>query len=510
MPKMLLRMEAVSKSFPGVQALKKVGFELLPGEVHILLGENGAGKSTLMKILAGILKADSGEIFLEEKKVEPKSLVSAQKLGISIVLQEFNLIPDLSIAENLALINRPEGSLAGWVSPSDLKRETDEVFSRLGICMPAEKKVREISVAEKQLVEIAKALSFEARVLILDEPTSALADEEVERLFRIIRDLKKQGIGIVYISHRLEEIYRIGDRVTVLRDGEKVGSYELKSLSRDELIRLMVGRPVQEFYPKQKVEAGETLLEIKNLWAGNGRVRDASFKLRRGEILGLAGLIGAGRTELGRAIFGIVPVERGDIYFKGKPVRIKSPVQAIEQGICYLTEDRKYDGLFLDKSAGFNLTIARLPAVMKFGLINRGLESDQVRSLFSRLQIHPVTPEREAETFSGGNQQKLVLAKWWGLDPEVLILDEPTRGIDVGAKVEIHKLIGEFVSRGRAVIMISSAMPELIGVCDRILVLAEGKITGELARPEFSQEKIMAMAVIGGLSIRPPVPMQDH
>jgi len=478
--------------------LKNVSFDLLAGEVHILLGENGAGKSTLMKILAGIHQAEVGGIFLEGKKIEAGSLVSAQKLGISIVLQEFNLIPDLSVAENLVLINRPEARLSGWISSAKLKQESEEIFSRLGISLPVEKQIRELSVAEKQLVEIAKALSFQAKVLILDEPTSALADEEVGRLFRIILELKKQGIGIVYISHRLEEIARIGDRVTVLRDGEKVGTYELKSLSQEELIRLMVGRTLQEFYPKQKVDAGENLLEAKNLWAGSGRIQDLSFQLKRGEILGLAGLIGAGRTELGRAIFGLIPLEKGEIIFQGKSVRIKSPVQAIEMGICYLTEDRKEDGLFLDKSAGFNLTIAQLQRMLQFGLINRKAESAQVHFLFSQLKINPVAPEREAQTFSGGNQQKLVLAKWWGLKPEVLILDEPTRGIDVGAKVEIHKLIGEFVGKGGGVILISSEMPELIGVCDRILVLSEGRITGELKRPEFSQERIMSLAVPGG------------
>jgi len=492
---MLVQMQNISRSFSGVMALKKVSFELSPGEVHILLGENGAGKSTLMKVLAGILVPDAGEIFLEGKKIEPKSLLSAQRLGISIVLQEFNLIPDLTVAENLILLNRPEGNLAGLISRKKLVQEAQKIFSRLGISISCDRYVRDLSVAEKQLVEIAKALSFEARVLILDEPTSALADEEVERLFRIIAGLKKQGIGIVYISHRLEEIYRIGDRVTVLRDGEKVGTFSLKDISQDELIRLMVGRPLKEFYPKSLVELGEILLEVKNVSALKGRIHDLSFELRRGEILGLAGLIGAGRTELARALFGLIPIEKGEIKFKGKPVKIRGPISAIKMGICYLTEDRKEDGLFLDKSAGFNLTISQLEKLTRLKLLSSEKENRVIRELMARLRIHPFAPEQDAQSFSGGNQQKIVLAKWWGMEPDILILDEPTRGIDVGAKVEIHKLIGEFVSKGKAVVLISSELPELIGVCDRILVLSEGKIRGELSRAEFSQEKIMSLAV---------------
>ena len=495
---MLVSMTGISKSFPGIRALNKVDFSLESGEVHVLLGENGAGKSTLMKILAGIYPPDEGEILLDQKKIAPKSLLEAQRLGISIVLQEFNLIPDLTAAENLVLINRPEGALLGMISVREMEAEAEKIFKRLGISLDTAKTVRELSVAEKQLVEIAKALSFSAKVIIMDEPTAALADEEVGRLFRIIADLKNQGMGIVYISHRLEEIFKIGDRVTVLRDGDKVGTFALKATSQDELIRLMVGRELKEFYPKEPVEPGELVLEAQNLSAGNGRIQNLNFKLRRGEILGLAGLVGAGRTELGRALFGLLPVERGQIFFKGAPIKIKSPDQAIGLGICYLTEDRKEDGLFLDKSASFNLTIADLKRILKFGLISPAQESQTVNSLFDRLKIHPAAPEREAQTFSGGNQQKLVLAKLWGVGPQVLILDEPTRGIDVGAKVEIHRLIGQFVKGGGAVILISSELPELIGVADRIIVLCEGRQSGEISRPEFSQEKILAMAVPGG------------
>jgi ABC-type sugar transport system ATPase subunit len=494
---MLVSMQGIAKSFPGVQALRKIDFSLEAGEVHVVLGENGAGKSTLMKILAGILLPDAGEIQLEGRKIQPRSLLQAQRLGISIVLQEFNLIPDLTVAENLVLINRPQGRLLEKISSAAMQAEAEKIFRQLGLRLPRDKTVRELSAAEKQLVEIAKALSFQARVIIMDEPTAALADQEVERLFRIIADLKSRGMGIVYISHRLDEIFRVGDRVTVLRDGEKIGTFSLKETSREELIRLMVGRELREFYPKQTVSPGEVILETRDLAAGNGRIRELSFKLRRGEILGLAGLVGAGRTELGRALFGMLPLDRGQIFFKGAPVRLKGPDQAIKMGICYLTEDRKQDGLFLDKSASFNLTISQLPRILKFGIISARAENSRVRSLFEQLQIHPPAPEREAQTFSGGNQQKLVLARLWGVEPEVLILDEPTRGIDVGAKVEIHKLIGRFVEKGGAVILISSELPELLGVADRILVLAEGRSRGELSRQEFSQEKILSLAVAG-------------
>jgi len=492
---MLISMLGIAKSFPGIQALKQVDFELASGEVHVLLGENGAGKSTLMKILAGILAPDAGEIYLSGEKISPRSLLEAQRLGISMVLQEFNLAPDLSVAENLVLLNRPEGKLLGLVSARAMEDESGKIFDRLGIKLDPGRTVRELSVAEKQLVEIAKALSFSARVIIMDEPTAALADEEVLRLFRIIGELKGRGIGVVYISHRLEEIFRIGDRATVLRDGEKIATVSLKDTGRDELIRLMVGRELGEFYPKEPVAPGEVILEGRGLCAGDGRIEDLSFSLRRGEVLGLAGLQGAGRTELGRAIFGALPLEAGEILFQGAPVKIKSPEQAITMGICYLSEDRKEDGLFLDQSAGFNLTISQLRGLLRLGLISSQRESSAVSLLFDQLNIHPPAPEREAQTFSGGNQQKLCLARWWGIKPEVLILDEPTRGIDVGAKVEIHRLVGQFVKNRGAVILISSELPELIGVCDRIIVLSEGRSAGELSRPDFSQERILALAV---------------
>ena len=490
----LVELKNISKRFPGVQALKQVNFELEKGEVHILLGENGAGKSTLVKILAGIIVPDQGEIYLEEKRIQPKSLLQAQKLGISIVLQEFNLIPDLSIAENLLLINRPEGKLFQLISRRTLEKEAENLFARLGIYLSPSRLIRQLSVAEKQLVEIAKALSFQARVLILDEPTATLAEEEVARLFKIIRLLKKQGLGIIYISHRLKEIFQIGDRVSVLRDGEKEGTYILSEVDEARLIKLMVGRELKEYYPKRKIEPGETILEVKNLSSRIAGLKKINFQLRRGEILGLAGLVGAGRTELAKTLFGLYPYEEGEIIYLGNQVKFKSPISAISSGICYLSEDRKEEGLFPDKTARFNLTISFLQSLSFLGWLKEKQEKNKVRELFSELRILPPNPERPAQTFSGGNQQKIILARWWATQPRVLILDEPTRGIDVGAKVEIHNLIGDFLARGGAVIIISSELPELIGVCDRILVLSQGQIRGELKREEFSQEKILALA----------------
>jgi len=490
----LVELKNISKRFPGVQALKQVNFELEKGEVHILLGENGAGKSTLVKILAGIIVPDQGEIYLEEKRIQPKSLLQAQKLGISIVLQEFNLIPDLSIAENLLLINRPEGKLFQLISRRTLEKEAENLFARLGIYLSPSRLIRQLSVAEKQLAEIAKALSFQARVLILDEPTATLAEEEVARLFKIIRLLKKQGLGIIYISHRLKEIFQIGDRVSVLRDGEKVGTYILSEVDEAKLIKLMVGRELKEYYPKRKIELGETILEVKNLSSRIAGLKKINFQLRRGEILGLAGLVGAGRTELAKTLFGLYPYEEGEIIYLGNQVKFKSPSSAISSGICYLSEDRKEEGLFPDKTARFNLTISFLQSLSFLGWLKEKQEKSKVRELFSELRILPPDPERPAQTFSGGNQQKIILARWWATQPRVLILDEPTRGIDVGAKVEIHNLIGDFLARGGAVIIISSELPELIGVCDRILVLSQGQIRGELKREEFSQERILALA----------------
>ncbi len=492
----ILLMRRISRAFPGVQALDGVDFELRPGEVHVLLGENGAGKSTLMKVLTGIHGRDAGEVLLDGRPIDPPSLLAAQRIGISMVLQEFNLIPHLSVAENLILINRPEGPLFEPVRWRALQEEAKKILDRLGIRLSPSAMIADLSVAEKQMVEIAKALSLEARIIIMDEPTAALSDAEVERLFNLIRELKNRGIAVVYISHRFEEIFAIGDRVTVLRDGKKVATHNLSEVSRDELIHEMVGRELKDFYPKKPAPRGSVALELRNLSSGD-KLEGISFKLHYGEILGVAGLMGAGRTELAKAIFGVLTVDSGEILREGRPFRIKNPRQAMKAGIALLTEDRKDEGLILPMTLAQNVTITHLKQVLTAGLISPRKESSRAKEFVERLRIVPRDIRRPAETLSGGNQQKLVLAKWLGIEPKILILDEPTRGIDVGAKVEIHELMNRFVAMGGGVLLISSELPELIGMCDRIVVMHDGRLTGELAREDFSQEKILNLATGG-------------
>jgi ribose transport system ATP-binding protein len=488
-------MRSISKAFPGVQALDRVDFELLPGEVHVLLGENGAGKSTLMKVLAGIYERDQGEIILQEKPVTIRGLPQAQKLGIRVVLQEFNLIPHLSVAENIVLMNRPEGPLFGPVHFKAMRAEAQAVLERIGIRLDPAALVIDLSVAEKQMVEIAKSLFQDARILILDEPTAALAEAEVTRLFDLIRELKSHGLGIVYISHRFEEIFAIGDRVTVLRDGKYVATHAVREVTREQLIQEMVGRELKDFYPKTAAALGPPVLEVEGLSAGP--LRDISFQLRAGEVLGLAGLMGAGRTELVKALFGALSLQAGAIKVRGRAVKINSPRQAMAEGLALLTEDRKEEGLILPMTLTHNVTLTHLRQMLTRGFISFGKESSRARSFIEQLRIVPPDPGHTAETFSGGNQQKIVFAKWLGIEPKILLLDEPTRGIDVGAKVEIFELINRFVAQGGAVLMISSELPELIAMADRILVLHQGRISGELPRPEFSQEKILHYATGG-------------
>jgi len=492
----LLQMRSISKAFPGVQALDRVSFELLPGEVHVLLGENGAGKSTLMKVLAGIYERDQGEIILQEKPVSIRGLPQAQKLGIRVVLQEFNLIPHLSVAENIVLMNRPEGPLFGPVHFKAMRAEAKAVLDRIGIRLDPAALVADLSVAEKQMVEIAKALLQDARILILDEPTAALAEAEVTRLFDLIRELKPHGLGIVYISHRFEEIFAIGDRVTVLRDGKYVATHLVREVTREKLIHEMVGRELKDFYPKAAAALGPPVLEVEGLTAG--RLRDISFQLHAGEVLGLAGLMGAGRTELVKALFGALPLQAGAVKIRGRALKINSPRQAMAAGLALLTEDRKEEGLILPMNLTHNVTLTHLRQMLTRGFISFSKETSRARSFIERLRIVPPDPARRAENFSGGNQQKIVFAKWLGIEPKILLLDEPTRGIDVGAKVEIFELIGRFVAQGGAVLMISSELPELIAMADRILVLHQGRLSGELLRPEFSQEKILHYATGGG------------
>ncbi len=486
-------MKGIEKSFPGIHALRGVDLELFPGEVHVLLGENGAGKSTLMKVLAGVYQADSGGIEMEGRPVRPRSTLEARGLGVVMVMQEFNLIPDLSVAENLVLINRPEGRLSGLVNKKNMEAKARDILERLGINVAPGRVVRRLSVAEKQLVEIAKAAGLSARVLVLDEPTAALSEAEVGRLFRLIRDLKARGAAIVYISHRFEEIYEIGDRVTVLRDGERVGSHLIDSVGERELICEMAGRELADLYPRRRVAPGEEALAVRGISVGD-EVKSVSFTLRRGEILGLGGLMGAGRTALAKAIIGAVFAREGEVSVFGRRAWFSSPRAALEAGVAYLTEDRKDEGLFLGKSLAWNLSISDLAGVVRRGIIDFQAEKERAREYIGKLRISPPDPDKAAGTFSGGGQQKILLARWLASGPGILILDEPTRGVDVGAKAEIYSIMDGFVGQGGAVLLISSDLPELLAMSDRIAVMREGAIQGELEFGRFDQERVVAMA----------------
>ncbi len=491
--KPLLELKGINKRFPGVQALKDCSFSLMPGEVHALVGENGAGKSTLMKVLAGIYPVDSGEIYLDGVPVRVRSPLEAQQAGISMVHQEINLMKDLTVAENIFIGREPmRGLLLNKQKQNEMARE---LLSRLRIDLSPDTLVKHLTVAKQQMTEIAKALSYEnTRILIMDEPSAALTEAEIGELFRFIRTLKDQGVGIVYISHRMGELKQISDRITVMRDGQYVGTVVTAQTSLDEIIRMMVGRVIYE-QPKTKgtvAADAPVTLEAKNL--RSREVKDVSFTLRRGEILGFAGLMGAGRTETARLICGADRREAGEIFIEGNKVDIRDPSDAVKAGIGYLSEDRKRFGLCLHLSVADNIT---LPSMEKF--TGRLMVSDRkVRSTASeykeRMTIKAPSVLSRVVSLSGGNQQKVVVAKWLVRNCDILIFDEPTRGIDVGAKSEIYKLMNQLAAQGKSIIMISSEMPELLRMSDRILIMCEGEKTGELTIEEATQEKIMALA----------------
>ncbi|MCS7252257.1 MAG: sugar ABC transporter ATP-binding protein [Thermoflexus sp.] len=493
---LILRVEGVSKAFPGVQALSNVDLELAAGEVLALVGENGAGKSTLMKILSGAYRKDTGRIFINGQEVEIASPRHAQELGIAIIYQEFNLAPNLSAAANIFLGREPRRPSLGrlFVDRKRMEQEAQKLLDRIGARIPASTLVRDLSVAERQMVEIAKALAVNARIIIMDEPTSALGEEEVEKLFQVIRTLKQQGIGIIFITHRLEEVFRIADRIVVLRDGKRVGSMPTYKATRDEVIRLMVGRELGDLFRKQKAEIGPPLLEVRGL-TRRGVVENVSFTLHRGEILGLAGLVGAGRTETVRMIFGADPKDAGEILIEGKPVKIKSPRDAMEAGIGFVPEDRSNHGLILSLSVLENIALPSLNQYTRLGIwLNRIGLYKTAREFVDKFSIRVAHLQQKAMFLSGGNQQKVVVAKWLALRPRILIMDEPTRGIDVGAKAEIHALMNRLAQEGVGIIMVSSELPEILGMSDRILVMARGRVMTVLSREEATQELIMAYA----------------
>jgi ribose transport system ATP-binding protein len=489
----VLEMRQIRKTFPGVVALDKVDFELRRGEVHILLGENGAGKSTLMKILSGAYQKTEGQIVLYGAEVEIKNPKHAQTLGISTVYQEFNLIPHLSIGENIFLGREPV-RFAGLIDQRAIHQEAKSALSGLGLALNPRKSVKELRVAEQQMVEVAKALSLDARILIMDEPTAALTEHEITELFATIRRLKDKGVSIVYISHRMEELFEIGDRVTVLRDGRSVGTYAVRDTSKTKLIRLMVNRELTELFPKEHATRGAEVLRVERLSTKSG-LKDISFSLHQGEVLGVAGLLGAGRTELARAIFGLDQISSGSIYVNGVVQKMSSPRSAIKSGIGFLTEDRKSQGLVLPLSVERNLCLSSVDKFSRWGIMHTSEERQAATRYVEELRIKTPSLDQKVVFLSGGNQQKVVLSKWLCSQAEVFIFDEPTRGVDVGAKAEIYQLMNRLTASGVAIMMISSELLEVLGMSDRVMVMRGGGIAGEFSAGECTQERILQCAL---------------
>nr|WP_277995812.1 sugar ABC transporter ATP-binding protein [Thermanaeromonas toyohensis] len=493
----LVVMEGIEKSFPGVHALKECRFELRSGEVHALVGENGAGKSTLMKILAGVYTKDAGRILYKGKEVEIANPRAAQELGISMIHQEFNLMPHLTVAQNIFIGREPRQGLRFILDEKAINEKTKYLLDMLHLDLDPRAKVSDLTVAKQQMVEIAKALSFNSEVLIMDEPTAALTEAEVKELFRIIRQLRDRGVGIVFISHRLGEVKQISDRITVMRDGRYINTVVTSDATIDHIISMMVGREIYESSRlNPEVRSQEVVLEVKNLRRGR-IIKDVSFTLKKGEILGFAGLMGAGRTEVARAIFGADPIDAGEIYVRGRKVKIRSPKDAVKHGIGYLSEDRKRYGLVLDMDVETNIVLASLEKFRGFlGWVKRARARAEAQRRVIELKIKTPNLQQKVKYLSGGNQQKVVIGKWLTRNCDILIFDEPTRGIDVGAKSEIYRLLNDLAESGKSIIMISSELPEILRMSHRILVMCEGRITGELNAGEATEELIMKYATM--------------
>ncbi|MBE3580652.1 MAG: sugar ABC transporter ATP-binding protein [Thermoanaerobacteraceae bacterium] len=492
-----LVLRGICKRFPGVVALDNVDLDIYAGEIHVLLGENGAGKSTLIKILTGAYQKDAGQIIIDGKEVSIKNPREAMQLGISCIYQELNLIPHLSVAENIFLGREPHSlRLLGVINLRERYVRSVDLLKELGCQVSPNVKVKDLGLGKQQMVEIAKALSLNARLVIMDEPTSSLSEKEVAELFRVVRQLKEKGIAIIFVSHKLEEIRQIADRVTVLRDGRKVATLLPGEFDLDELIRLMVGRTLKEKFPKVNVRRGQEALRVEDIWTDTG-LKGISFSVYEGEVLGIAGLVGAGRTELARAIFGVDPLRKGSVFIYGHKADIKCPENAIRYGLAFLTEDRKTQGLILGESLAFNITLAGLKQFRRWGWLDTTRQFKTAEQLARELKVKPLDVRRKVRELSGGNQQKVVLAKWLCTRAKIFVFDEPTRGIDVGAKVEVYNLINQLLQNGAAVIMISSELPEILGMSDRILVMSEGRITAEFLREEATQEKIIKAATGG-------------
>jgi rhamnose transport system ATP-binding protein len=492
MSEYILELKNISKSFSGVEVLHEVSFALRPGEVHALLGENGAGKSTLVKVITGVHQPDKGEIYLNDELVHFSDARESRQAGIAAIYQELTLFPDLDVAENI-FVGRQPLTFGGRIDWRKLYAEAGKLLEALGVKLDLKQKARTLSIAEQQMVEIARAFSIHARILIMDEPTSSLTLNEVADLFRLVRRLRAEGTAIIFISHRLEELFEIADRVTVLRDGSYVDTRSMKNITRDDLIRMMVGRTITNLFPKQDVRAGEVALQVENL-ARAGSFYDVSFELRRGEILGLAGLVGAGRTNVARAIFGVEPATGGRIRIDGREVAITSPQQAIELGLAYVPEDRQLHGLIPAMHITSNISLPMLHKYARAGWLRDTSERKSAYDAACQMEVRANNIWQLARELSGGNQQKVVLAKWLSTKPRILILDEPTRGIDVGTKAAVHGLMSKLAAEGMAILMISSELPEILGMSDRVIVMSEGLVTGEFSRADATQEKIISAA----------------
>ena len=492
----MIQMSGISKAFSGNVVLENVEFELASGEIHALMGENGAGKSTMMKILSGIYTKDAGEIRVDGQPVQFKSPKDAEKLGIIVIHQELNMLPDLTVAQNLFLGKELTYGKTGVLKTRQMEKEASTLLSKLGLDINPRTRTGDLSVGKQQIIEIAKAIASDAKYIVMDEPTAALTDREIETLFKTVNELKAKGISFVYISHRMEEIFAICDRITILRDGQYVGVRNIPETNFDEIVAMMVGRELGERFPERKCEIGKTKLEVRNLTV-NGLFQDISFELKKGEVLGVAGLMGAGRTEVAQTIFGYRKLNKGEIFIDGKKVNVKSPIDAMKYGIGFVTEDRKTQGLVLDFSIKENIALANLEKCSSSGIIKKENENRVVAKYIEDLKIRTSGPEQSVKSLSGGNQQKVVIAKWLGTEPEILILDEPTRGVDIGAKKEIYHIINQLAEAGVAILMISSELPEVIGMADRVIVMQEGKLTGEVNKENMTQEVIMQYATGG-------------
>lgn len=493
-----VEMEQIDKSFSGNQVLTDVHFQVLPGEIHALMGENGAGKSTLIKVLTGIHVRDNGLIRINGEEVDFTNPKQAEKMGIIVIHQELNIIPYLTVTENMFLGKELTFGKTGILNTKEMKRQTETSLSELGVTnIQPDDAASDLSIGKQQMIEIARALATKAEMIVMDEPTAALTEREIENLFKVVESLRKKGVGIIYISHRMEEIFTICDRITVLRDGEYVGTEVISETNFDAIVKMMVGRELGERFPARNGNVGDIIFEVKDL-ERKGLFKNISFHVKKGEILGVSGLMGAGRTEIMEAIFGYKKINNGTVTLNGKILKINHPLDAIRAGIGFITEDRKKKGLVLGSSIRKNIALTNMKAVSKSGIISSSKENKLIDNLVKRLEVKTTGREQEVKFLSGGNQQKIVIAKWLGINPMLLILDEPTRGVDVGAKKEIYTIMNELTEKGVAIIMISSELPEILGVSDRIMVIHEGKITRTFEHHEANQEKVMTAATGGG------------